>query len=578
MALSRRTGARMAGSIWPGFVDAMTALLLVLMFVLSIFMIVQSVLRDTITMQDDELDTLTRQLSDLADALGLERVRSAELEDGLAAARGEIEAQGALIATLQGQIAARDAELGAAAARIAGFEEQVLALIAERDAARGESAARGGEIERLLSDAEAMQLALATARDEIDAAAEAARLDAARREALEALIATLRSEKDAMAETINRNEAELLVEAAAAAELRERLARSDAELTAMTLALEEKRREAEETLTLLAAASAAREDLDLRLAAALLELESERAALSAEREARAADLAAAADGEELRRMLAAELAARRAAEADAQAAMTEAEERAALLATARSELAGETARADEAARRMALLNEQVAALSAQLASLQGLLDTAAEEDRAAKVQIENLGSQLNTALAQVAAEQKRRAEMEAAERARLEAEAVELERYRSDFFGKLREVIGDREGVRIVGDRFLFSSEVLFEPGAADLSVEGIAQVETVARTLREVADDIPPEIDWILRVDGHTDDTPLSGTGAFADNWALSQARALSVVRYLQNELGFPPDRLAATGFGEYRPVAEGRDAAARAQNRRIELKLTER
>ncbi len=234
---------------------------------------------------------------------------------------------------------------------------------------------------------------------------------------------------------------------------------------------------------------------------------------------------------------------------------------------------------------MALLNQQVAALRGQLGALQDLLDASAAKDAADKVQIEALGSQLNSALARVAAEEKRRAELEAAEKTRLAAEAQaardeakELAKYRSEFFGRLSALLAGREGVRVVGDRFVFSSEVLFQPGSADLAPEGQSQIAGVVATLREVAAAIPPQIDWIIRVDGHTDNVPLSGQGAFADNWELSQARALSVVRYMQNDLGFPPDRLAATGFGEYRPVAEGDSPDARAQNRRIELKLTER
>ncbi len=188
------------------------------------------------------------------------------------------------------------------------------------------------------------------------------------------------------------------------------------------------------------------------------------------------------------------------------------------------------------------------------------------------------GSQLNAALAQVAAEQKARADLEEAERKRLEAEKADLEKFRSEFFGQLSQLLAGREGVRVVGDRFVFSSEVLFQPGAADLAPEGRAQIAGVVQILDEIRGQIPDEIDWIIRVDGHTDNVPLSGAGDFADNWELSQARALSVVRFMQDELGFPPSRLAATGFGEYRPVALGDSEEARAQNRRIELKLTER
>ncbi|MFM7442572.1 MAG: peptidoglycan -binding protein, partial [Tabrizicola sp.] len=371
--------------------------------------------------------------------------------------------------------------------------------------------------------AEAMALALAKARDEVDANAEAARLAAARRDALEALLAQEKAKgaTDAAAlkaaqEKVTEAEAARLADAAALQALRDRLANSDTELTAMTLALEEERKKAEETLTLLATARTA--------------------------------------------------AAKGATEKDA------------ALAAAETALLAEQEKVLAAAREVELLNQQVAALRSQLGSLQSVLDEARAKDEAAKVQLESLGNDLNAALAQVAAEQRKRAELEAAEAARLAEENKDLARFRSEFFGELSTLLQGREGVRVVGDRFVFSSEVLFNPGSADLAPEGQAQIAGVVRILDEVRAKIPPEIDWIIRVDGHTDNVPLSGGGEFADNWELSQARALSVVRYMQDELGFPPDRMAATGFGEYRPVALGDDEAARAQNRRIELKLTER
>lgn len=577
MALGRRASQNMSHNIWPGFVDAMGSLLLVLIFVLSVFMIVQSVLRDTINAQGGQLESLSAQVAQLADALGLETARSSRLETDLTAAQTAGQAQAALIASLTGQLATRQSELEAANARITGFEQQVLALIAERDAARGEGSrlqASLSEVEAarqtLLTQQEALNLALATARSEIDAAAESARLAAARREALEALVADLRSRAAQGQTALTEAEAARLAEAAAAEALRKRLESANTELTSMTLALEEQRRRAEETLTQLAAAEAARKDIDARLAAALLAQQAAEADLQA--------VQASPDMEAVRRDLAAAIAARLAAETTASTAMTEAERRAALLATAQSQLSQEQARTAEQARQVTLLNEQLSALRAQLGSLQTLLDAAETADATKRLQLESLGSQLNTALAQVAAEQKRRAELEEAERKRLEAANQNLERFRSEFFGELRQVLAGRDGVRIVGDRFVFSSEVLFNPGAADLAPEGQAQLARVAATLLDAARDIPPGIDWILRVDGHTDNVPLSGLGEFSDNWELSQARALSVVRYMQNSLGFPPERLAATGFGEYRPVAAGDSAEARAQNRRIELKLTER
>ncbi|MFM2366208.1 MAG: hypothetical protein RIR95_816, partial [Pseudomonadota bacterium] len=307
--------------------------------------------------------------------------------------------------------------------------------------------------------------------------------------------------------------------AAALEALRAKLTTSDDELTAMTLALEEQRKRAEETLTLLAAA-----------------------------------------------------------QSDAAKAVSVTDKRQTLLNVAELALTAEQEKTLEASRKLALLNEQMTALRAQLGTLQSMLDASAAKDKDANVQIENLGSQLNAALAQVASEQKRRAELEIAERKRLEAENLDLAKFRSEFFGQLREVLAGREGVRVVGDRFVFSSEVLFTPGSADLAEEGRAQIAGVVATLSEIADQIPPSIDWIIRVDGHTDAVPLSGTGIFKDNWELSQARALSVVRFMQNELGFPAQRLAATGFGEYQPVVPGDTPEALAQNRRIELKLTER
>jgi chemotaxis protein MotB len=505
-----RQGA--SASIWPGFVDLMTSLVMVLMFVLTVFMIVQFALRDTINTQGDELTQLNAQLAGLADSLGLESQRSADLESqisvlsgDLASSKAEGEAQATRIAGLISDLASRNARLAEADEKITAFESQVAALLADADRTKSQ-----------LSAQEA-----------------AAKLAEAKRAALEALAADLRTEAAAKDLKLSEAEKARLDEAAVSAALRDKLKGAETELTAMTLALEAQRQKAEETLTLLAAAEAAKKKL-----------------------------------------------------ADSQATtLTEAERKRALLALAEQQLSQEKSISADAARKVALLNEQVATLRRQLGALQDILDASAAKDADSKVQIEALGSKLNSALARVAVEERRRAALEEAERKRLEDEAKalkdetkQLALYRSEFFGKLSAVLAGREGVRVVGDRFVFSSEVLFEPGSADLSAEGKSQIAGVVATLQEVAAVIPPEIDWIIRVDGHTDNVPLSGFGAFKDNWELSQARALSVVRYMQYDLGFPPQRMAATGFGEYRPVAEGDSPEARAQNRRIELKLTER
>jgi chemotaxis protein MotB len=281
---------------------------------------------------------------------------------------------------------------------------------------------------------------------------------------------------------------------------------------------------------------------------------------------------------EVRDQLAAALAARLRAEQTATDLLTAAEQRQALLQAAQGALSDEEETSFAAQRQTELLNQQVAALRAQLGGLQVLLDGAVASDAAKEVQLQSLGSNLNNALARVAAEERRNRLLEEEKRKALEAETQDLEKYRSEFFGRLRDVLGNQEGVRIEGDRFVFSSEVLFPPGGADLSRAGEGEIAKVATILRSIAGDIPPEINWVIRVDGHTDNIPLSGQGEFADNWELSQARALSVVKYMVSFLAIPPDRLAANGFGQYQPVNTDNTEGARAQNRRIELKFTEK
>ena len=551
MALSRRTGQRFQANIWPGFVDAMTGLLLVLMFVLTIFMVVQFVLRETITGQESEMNQLNAEIAKLAQALGLEQrktsgleARVSELGVTLEAARTRAGEQAALIATLRAQTQAQDEALSAAEAQVTAFEAQVASLLTERDLAQSEAEALRAESADLSTQKAALEAVIAAAEAEA----------AAKDEALARVETALSEEEAARA-----------IELAAAEALRARLAEADTELTAMTLALEAARKDAEETLTLLAAAEAKEDELGQRIAALLLEAESEGAAQ-------------AAMNADMRAKLAQALAEKLALEGTLGETLSEAEARAVLLAQANAALSEEEARSAEALREQALLNQQVAALRAQLGSLQAIIDDYKERDAASDIQLSNLGQDLNAALARAAAEERKRRELEEAERVRLEAEKQNLERYRSEFFGRLRDVIGAQDGVRIVGDRFVFSSEVLFAPGAANLSREGEGELAKIAGILRNVVGDIPDEIDWVIRVDGHTDNVPLSGAGAFADNWELSQARALSVVRYMVNFLGIPPERLSANGFGQYQPIASGNSPEARALNRRIELKFTEK
>ena len=758
MALSRRTGQRFQASIWPGFVDAMTGLLLVLMFVLTIFMVIQFVLRETITGQESELDALAAEIVAISEALGLEKAKVVELESDLGILTSTLsdrevvnEKQSLLIESLRFQNKENQAALDKALIQITQFETQVANLLAAQAASRTQIDQLQTQRRSLLDQQEALALTLAQARDEIDLAEQEARLKAAEREALELLITSLETEKSEAKKTIEGQASEIqdlkvalddeaaarLIEAAAAAELRKRLKEADAELTAMTLILEEERKRAEETLTLLAAADAVKLEMedDLRqtviaLEAANLKLGSNETELKSLKEniqntdteldeikiALAASLArqqrlelelsdlnqsikkktatvedyseklSIAEGDlagalltleqqkisrqtledksyqdikDLRSKLADALAARWAAVQSQKEALdnlkdvlaaklisdrlneeniSDLNEKEILLQMAQAQLQEKSKELSETSdgllksqRETALLNQQVLELRRQLSSLQSILALSEEKDREDEIQLQNLGNRLNAALARVASEERKKRQLEQSlrieiesklneimtlnskliaskveleraetkaqveedkriklevaeynrlqkERELLKSQATELERYKSNFFGRIRALVEGKDGVKIVGDRFVFSSEVLFDVGKAELSMLGKLEIQKVAVILNQVVNEIPKNLNWIIRVDGHTDNTAMVSGAKFKDNWELSQARALSVVRYMISDLGFPKDRLAATGFGEFQPVVSGSSAAELAQNRRIEIKLTEK
>ncbi len=214
-----------------------------------------------------------------------------------------------------------------------------------------------------------------------------------------------------------------------------------------------------------------------------------------------------------------------------------------------------TKEAIEVQARLDLLNRQIAELRTQLASIQEALEASEAKNKDKELEVDKLTDRLNKALA---------------------AKAIELQKYRSEFFGKLREILADRDDIRIVGDRFVFQSEVLFDSGFAELRPGGMEQIAKLAETLKELGEKIPPEINWVLRVDGHTDVRPIQ-TEAFPSNWELSTARAVSVVKFLVAQ-GIPPERLAATGFGEFQPLVRGKSPEELRKNRRIELKFDQR
>ena len=451
----------LSADYWPGFVDALTTLLLVIIFLLVVFVLAQVVLSQAISGKDAALDRLNRQVQELADLLDLERQANVELRANVSE----------MSSSLQSTVAARDE----------------LEILLQQITARAETfERRAEEAENALLDAETT---LATDR-----------------ETLEIRLRELAS-------------------------LRRDIA-----------ALRQVRRELENEVAGLAAAL---EEAKLRSQELEGQLKSRQVEFGALRD-RAKELEARLASEAERTLLAQkEIEEREVRLSQLMGLYTEIDE----------ELVVERKLSAERQSQIALLNNQIRLLRRELERLAAVLDASESKDRESQAIISDLGRRLNRALA---------------------GKVEELSRYRSEFFGRLKEVLGNRRGIRIVGDRFVFQSEVLFASGSAELGEAGQEQMQRLAETLLELNRDIPPELNWVLRVDGHTDRRPIN-TARFPSNWELSTARAISVVRFLEAS-GIPSGRLAATGFAEFQPIDDREDEIAFRRNRRIELKLTQR
>ena len=464
----RRRGLGGNLDVWPGYVDALSTLLMVIIFVLLVFVLAQGFLSVALSSREKAMDQLNLRVAELAELLSLEAAQGEQLRQQL----------GRLSDDLRGTAAARDAAIQS----LALLREERERLAGERDGLRGERDRLGAR----LSD---LELAARSAAD---------RAAATERQMAEALGRAERTGGDA-------------------ARLQRDLRGSQTELAAAQAALEALRREAQ---AMDRQVRVERETVTQRL--------SEMARLSEQIRA----LTALRD--ELERRAAQEQRGRERAEAEL----------------------GERARlAESAAAQVALLTRQTEALRAELARLSRALDLAEAEGRDRNAQITLLGQRLNAALA---------------------ARVEELQRYRSDFFGRLRDALGERPEVRIVGDRFIFQGEVLFAPASAELSEAGLRQVRALASVLAEVTPLIPPDVAWVLRVDGHADRNPIR-SARFASNWELAAARAIAVAQMLIAE-GLPANRVAATSFGDAQPIDPGDSPQALARNRRIELRLTDR
>lgn len=481
MARSRREG-RHTVDIWPGFVDALSTLILSIIFLLVVFVLAQFFLGQLLQGRTEAVQQLQGKVADLTSQLGLEQDAAEELRRTMARINGD----------LQQAFLDRDelaADLGESQTARTQLGEQVTALNREQ-----------ALMQRTLEE---MRLSQGQTQGKISA--------------LERDLATAQQTVAADKGTIELQLGQLVQvrrDIEALQKVRTDLEAKVAELsTSLSTTDEERRRLLAEIGTTRDRASA----LEAQLA------DAGQKTVLAQRELAARDLRI----EELLR------------------SSKDLEGR----------LGGETTAKDTAVQQVQLLTEQIATLSRQLAALDQALDVkqAAIDEQSAT--IANLGQRLNIALA---------------------SKVEELSQYRSEFFGELRKALGDREDVRTVGDRFVFQSEVLFDSGSAEIAPGGRDQLAKLATALKEIVGRIPPELPWVLQVDGHTDRVPIS-TPRFPSNWELSTARAIAVAQFLIGQ-GIPPDRVAARGFAEFQPLDPGTGPDANRRNRRIEIKLTTR
>ncbi len=481
-----RVRVREGFNIWPGFVDALTTLLIMLLFVLTVFTAMQIFLGDLLVGRDKTISELSARMQDLARTLSIERNKVEQAQRDITSLHEELRA------TLQ----------------------QRERLERERDVLQGRLGALEREKSTLESQkAEAERRIVVLDKEKADLIQRITGLDREKIEALTRMAGLEREKLAALARIAGLERQSAEQQRATEAERRS----AEAERTRIT----GEKTELERRLEALEARRRAEEDAAKRLAAEKQTTEQRLAALERELDA-------------LRR------------ERDRL--------QAALLTEGKA--VGEAKRlTDEQAAEIALLNRQMAALRQQLAAIEEALKVSESKSQSQKVEIEDLGRRLNLALA---------------------SQVQELQRYRSEFFGRLREILGDRPEIRVVGDRFVFQSEVLFPVGSDEINPAGRDQLIKLARTLKEISAKVPGDLNWVLRVDGHTDRRPIVSV-RFPSNWELSSARAIAVVRLLMAE-GVPANRLVAAGFGEHQPLEPGEGEEAYGKNRRIELKLTER
>ncbi len=599
-ATSRRSRTRDT-NIWPGFVDALATLLMVIIFVLMIFIVAQFYLTQLLSGRDEALGQLQQQISELSELLALERESGGELRLNVAQLSGELQASIAARDTLSNQVSQLLNQRDQLEDRLAGSVSEQTTLNRRIVEIKTSNEGLNTRIAQIISERDALLAKL-------NAVEERANLVKAERDELDASMADALKLLEVNQETIKlqlRDLESLRRDIAALNSVRESLEGEVTELAALRNLLETQLHEARQTT------DRAQRDLEAQLESARL-TQQELSSVLEKLDLSHKDLAASvrrtalserdvADARALLGTMLAKIASERQRsqelERDKAAQAASIAEITALLGAARGQtkiLTNKLAEADrqtvlvqrsieerdirleellsnynlsldqltdeqkvsEAARQqVALLNRQLLALRQQLAALQQALDASDAASAAQNVKILDLGKRLNKALA---------------------TKVQELARFRSEFFGRLREVLKNRQDIQVVGDRFVFQSEVLFESASATIAAKGKSELRRLAGALNEIGPKIPSAIQWILQVEGHTDQIPISNEH-FSSNWDLSAARAISVVQFLIRQ-GVPAHRLSASGYGEFQPIDGRRDEIGNRRNRRIEMKLTQR
>ena len=599
-ATSRRSRTRDT-NIWPGFVDALATLLMVIIFVLMVFIVAQFYLTQLLSGRDEALGRLQRQISELSELLALERESGGELRLNVAQLSDELQASIAVRDTMSNQVSQLLNQRDQLEDRLAASVSQQATLKQRIVEIETSSEGLNTRIAQIISERDALLAKL-------NAVEERANLVKAERDELDAGMADTLKLLEVNQETIKlqlRDLESLRRDIAALNDVRQSLEGEVAELAALRNLLETQLREARQT------ADRAQRDLEVQQESARL-TQQELSSVLEKLDLSHKDLAASvrrtalserdvADARALLGTMLAKIASERqrgqGLERDKAAQAASIAEITALLGAARDQTkvltnklaqAGrqtvlaqrsieerdirleellsnynlsldqltDEQKASEAARQqVALLNRQLLALRQQLASLQQALDASDAASAAQNVKILDLGKRLNKALA---------------------SKVQELARFRSEFFGRLREVLKNRQDIHVVGDRFVFQSEVLFESASATIAAKGKSELRRLAGALNEIGPKIPSTIQWILQVEGHTDQIPIFNE-QFRSNWDLSAARAISVVQFLIGQ-GVPAHRLSASGYGEFQPIDERRDEIGNRRNRRIEMKLTQR